>query len=377
MKNKLITLFHKEGTKSVISSLIAIILGLIFGFIIILIANPSQALDGLNILLTGGFYQGMSSLGDVIYLAVPIMMTGLSVSFAYKCGEFNIGVPGQYLVGCFVAVFVGLKATFIPDSILWLVAILCAGIAGALWALIPGILKAFKNVNVVISGIMCNYIGMLLVIQGIKATIYNSTGAESYSVPASKAIPAFGLDKIFAGSDVNFGIVIAILLCILAWVIMNKTTFGYELKACGFNKDAAKYAGMNEKKCVIFSLMIAGFFAGVGGAIAYLSGTGKTLGITETLPNEGWNGIPVALLGFSNPIGCIFAALFIGYINVGGNFMQSLNIAVEVIDIIVAVIIYFASFTLFIKLIFEKMRQSKEKKRAEQEMKLEEKGENE
>ena len=147
---------------------------------------------------------------------------------------------------------------------------------------------------------------------------------------------------------------------------MNKTTFGYELKACGFNKDAARYAGMNEKKCIVLALVISGFFAGVGGALTYLCGTGKTLPITETLPNEGWNGIPVALLGFSNPIGCIFAALFIGYINVGGNYMQALNIAIEVIDIIVAVIIYFASFTLFIKALLERYQRNKKRKTEKQ-----------
>lgn len=361
MKNKISLLLKKEGSKSFASSLIAIALGLLFGFVIILIANLQDALEGLKLLLTGGFYRGAKSLGQVFYLAVPIMMTGLSVAFAFKCGEFNIGTPGQYIVGAFTAVFIALKCTFIPQSILWLVCIIAAGIAGALWAVIPGVLKAYRNVNVVISCIMCNYIGMLLVIEGIKATIYNPAGAESYSVPADKAIPAFGLDKIFPDSNINFGIIIAILLCVVAYIIMNKTTFGYELKACGYNPNAAKYAGMNEKKCIIMSMAIAGFFSGVGGAIAYLSGTGKTLAISEALPAEGFNGIPVALLGFNNPIGCIFAALFIGYINVGGNYMQSLNIAIEVIDIIVASIIYFSSFTLFIKMIFSKLKNKKEK----------------
>lgn len=359
--NKLSTIMKKEGSKSFISSLIAIGLGLLFGFIIIVIANPSDAFEGLKLLLTGGFYRGAKSLGQVFYLAVPIMMTGLSVAFAFKCGEFNIGTPGQYIIGAFTAVFIALKCTFIPNSILWLVCIIAAGLAGALWAIIPGMLKAFRNVNVVISCIMCNYIGMLLVIEGVKATIYNPTGAESYPVPADKAIPAFGLDKIFPDSNINFGIVVAILLCIVAYIIMNKTTFGYELKACGYNSDGAKYAGMNEKKCIILSMAIAGFFAGVGGAIAFMSGTGKTLAISEVLPAEGFNGIPVALLGFNNPIGCIFAALFIGYINVGGNYMQSLDIAIEVIDIIIAAIIYFSSFTLFIKMIFNKRKSKKDK----------------
>lgn len=147
MKSNKPALMERASFKSIVSSLLAILMGLVVGFIIILIANPSDALQGLSILLTGGFREGLSSIGQVIYLAVPIMMTGLSVSFAYKCGEFNIGVPGQYLVGSFTAVFIALRATFIPDNLVWIFAILGAGIAGALWALIPGILKAARNVT--------------------------------------------------------------------------------------------------------------------------------------------------------------------------------------------------------------------------------------
>ena len=359
-------LFAKDGTKSVIASLISIFFGLVVGFIIILIFAPNEALEGFGILLSGGFYRGTESFSQMIYLSIPIMMTGLCVAFAYKTGEFNIGVPGQYLIGSFVAMYISIRWTFIPDSLVWIVAVICAGLAGALWALIPGFLKAFKNVNVVISGIMCNYICLLLVIQGIKSTIYNSTGAESMTIPESRSLPRTPLDGLLSTGDSNLRFVVAFLiavgLCILAWVIMNKTQFGYELKAVGFNKDAAKYAGMNEKKTLILALATAGFFAGVGGALPYLCGSGKTLQITEVLPDEGFNGIPIALLGFSNPIGCIFAALCMGYINVGGNYLQSLNIAVEVIQIITGVIIYFASFTLFIKHVFAKHEANKRKK---------------
>lgn len=350
---------NKEGISSFISSLIAIGCGLLFGLLIIFIANPNQAFEGFSILLQGGFYRGIKSTGQVLYLAVPIMMTGLSVAFAFKCGLFNIGTPGQYIVGAFVAVFVGLKCTFIPDSILWIFCLLAGGLAGALWAILPGVLKAYKNVNIVISCIMMNYIGMLLVIEGVKAFIFNPAGAESYAVPITKAVPAAGLDKIFTGSNINLGTVIAIGLCIVAYIIMNKTTFGYELKACGYNSDASKYAGMNEKKCIIMSMAIAGFFAGMGGALAYMSGTGKTIATAETLAADGFNGIPVALLGFNNPLGVIASSIFIAYINLGGNYMQSVHIAVEIIDIIVAAIIYFSSFTLFIKIYLNKRKAKK------------------
>ncbi len=359
MKDRWLELRNKDSFKSVISSLIAILVGLIVGIIIIFIASPSDIGEGVKLLFTGAFEDGLTSFGQVIYLSMPIMMTGLSVAFAYKCGEFNIGVPGQYLVGSFVSMIIVIRGTFLPDSIAWLVGILCAGLAGAIWALIPGLLKAFKNVNVVISGIMCNYIGLLLCIQGVKSFIYQSEGAQSLTVSQSRAIPSLGLSDLFGGAPVNLGFIIAILLCILAWVIMNKTTFGFELKACGLNKNAAKYAGMDEKKCIVLAIAIAGFFAGVGGSLPYLSGTGKALQIVEELPAEGFNGIPIALLGFSNPIGCIFAALFIAYINVGGTAMQSLNIAIEVIDVIVAVIIYFSSFSLFIKLLLGKRNANK------------------
>lgn len=351
---------NNEAMKSLVSSLIAITCGLLFGLLIIFIANPDKAQEGFLILLQGGIYKGIKSTGQMLYLAVPIMMTGLSVAFAFKCGLFNIGTPGQYIVGAFTAICIALNCDFIPTSVLWIVCILAGGLAGALWAIIPGILKAYRNVNIVISCIMMNYIGMLLVIEGVKRFVYNPTGAESYSVPIAKAIPKAGLDVLFGGASINLGTVIAIALCVVAYLIMNKTTFGYELKACGYNSDASQYAGMNEKKCVILSMAFAGFFAGIGGAITYMSGTGATIATAEKLAIEGFNGIPVALLGFNNPLGVIASSIFIAYINLGGNYMQSVNIAIEIIDIIVASIIYFSSFTLYIKLFLDRRQTKKE-----------------
>ena len=157
---------NKAWTKSFLSSLIAILCGLIFGLLIMFLVIPNQALEGFSILLRGGFYRGIKSVGEVLYLSVPIMMTGLSVAFAFKCGLFNIGTPGQYIVGAFASMFIAFNATFIPESIRWIFAVLAGGLAGALWASVPGLLKAYRNVNVVISSIMMNYIGMLLVIEG-------------------------------------------------------------------------------------------------------------------------------------------------------------------------------------------------------------------
>ena len=257
---------NSESKQNLIASLLAILIGLLIGFIVILIANPSQAFRAMGIMMSGGFYKGLRSTGQVLYSAIPIMMTGLSVAFAFKCGNFNIGTTGQYTVGGFVALFLAntLYQT-VPDSLLWIICLIAAGLAGAIWALIPGILKAYRNVNIVISGIMFNYIGMYLVIEGVKAFIYDSAGARSQT--SKIAVPKMGLNHIFPGSDVNGGIIIAIALCIVAYIILNKTTFGYELKACGYNPEASRYAGMSEKKIVILSMVIAGFFSGIGGGL--------------------------------------------------------------------------------------------------------------
>lgn len=354
-----------EGMKSFLSSLLAIFLGLIFGYFVILLSKPDAVFEGFMTMLQGSFFDGARSLGNTLVNATPIMMTGLSVAFAYKCGLFNIGGPGQYIVGGFVSLYVAHTWTFIPQPIQWLVAILCGGLAGALVALIPGVLKAYKNVNIVISCIMMNYISMYTVNYLIPLTIYDPQMARTLKAPARAVIPKLGLDKIFVDSNANGGILIAILLCVIAYLIINKTTFGYELKACGYNAHASQYAGMNEKKCIVLSMVIAGFFSGIGGGLVYLAGTGAQISLVETLAAEGFNGIPVALLGLSNPIGVIFAALFIGHINLGGFYMQRYGFTPEIIQIVTSAIIYFSSFSLIVRLYIDRIRGKLKKKGGE------------
>lgn len=332
------------------SSLIAILGGLLFGFIIILVSNPEYAVEGFLALLTGGFGDGLLGIEKTIYYAVPIMMTGLSVGFAFKVGLFNIGTPGQFIVGAFTAVYIGNQWTWLPPEIHWLVALLCAGLAGGLWALIPGVMKAYLNVNEVISSIMMNYIGMYVVNYTLSLTILNTMTSQSNPPAASAIIPKMGLDNIFPGNYINGGIIIALICVAIIYVILNKTTFGYELKACGYNADASKYAGINSKRNIVLSMVIAGFLAGIGGALTYLSGVGKHIELVDVLAPEGFNGIPVALLGLSNPIGVALASLFIANLNVGGTIMQMYGFIPQIVDIIVACIIYFSAFAMMIKL---------------------------
>ncbi|MEM1484616.1 ABC transporter permease [Oscillospiraceae bacterium PP1C4] len=352
MSTKIKRLLHGDGLASFASSLMAILVGLLVGFIILLISNPTQALGGFSAILIGGFVD-MKNLGQVFYFATPIIMTGLSVGFANKTGLFNIGAPGQFIVGAFAAVYVGVKWTFLPAGLHWVVALLISMLAGALWGLLPGLLKAFYNVNVVISCIMMNYVGMYFVNFAVTKTIFDSLKNQSKRVASTAIIPKLGMDQLFrtgnSSSSVNAGIFVAIFAGIIIYFILSKTKFGFELKACGFNRDASKYAGINEHRSIIFSMAIAGALSALGGALLYLAGSGKGIEVVDMLAAEGFNGIPVALLGLNNPIGIIFSGIFIAYLNVGGFNMQLYNFVPQVIEIIIAVIIYFSAFALLLK----------------------------
>lgn len=355
-------LFGKNGFLDFSSSLMAIVVGLLFGFVIILVASPENALAGFNTLLTGVISEGMNGYGKVLYYAVPIIMTGLSVGFAFKTGLFNIGTPGQFIVGAFVAVYIGVEWTFL-GPIHWVVALLGAAVAGGVWAIVPGVMKAFLNVNEVIASIMMNYIGMYAVNYGITLTVYDQFKNQTLDVASSANIPKLGLDQLFDRAPVNAGILIAILMVIIVYIVLNKTKFGYEMKACGFNRDASRYAGVNEKKNIVMAMVIAGALAGIGGGLALLAGTGRYIEVVDVLAADGFNGIPVALLGLSNPIGILLSGLFISYLNVGGFFMQSHGFIPQIVDIIIACIIYFSAFSLMMRgWLFKRIKKYSDKK---------------
>ncbi len=352
---------ERKGLLNFSSSILAIFVGLLFGFIILLISNPTQVFSGIFYILTGGFNTGFSGISSFIYFATPIIMTGLSVGFAFKTGLFNIGASGQFIIGAFIAVYIGVKWDFLPQNIHWLVALIFAFIGGALWGALPGLFKAFANVNEVISSIMTNYIAMYLVNILTKASIYDSLKNQSLEVSKSAIIPKLGLEKIFDGLNINWGIIIAIVSVIIIYIILEKTTFGYELKACGQNKDASKYAGINSKRNIVLSMAIAGALAGLGGGLMYLYGAGKSINVIDILAPEGFTGISVALFGLSNPIGIFFAGLFIAHLRVAGVNLQLVGYAPEFIDILISSIIYFGAFSLIFKEIIIKFAKKNRK----------------
>ena len=239
----------KDSILSIAASLLCIAIGLLVGLIILYCINAENAWNGFARIIQGGFYLRPKGIGSEISQAAPLIMTGLSVAFAFKTGLFNIGAAGQYTVGIFGALF-----SAIILHMPWYLCLLTAMVCGAVWGAFPGFFKAYFNVNEVITSIMFNWIGLYLVNELMYSTfkgMYDQKTTRTYklsSVSPSSLIPDMGLNSIFKTSSTTIAIFIAILIAIIMYIILNKTTFGYELKACGFNKDAAKYAGINERR---------------------------------------------------------------------------------------------------------------------------------
>lgn len=382
-ESKFVSLFKSDGFKSLLSSIVSILIGLLVGFIamvVITMVSPnnsiSDAFGGLKIMFSGPFSSSvtkyvLSNTGNMVFYAVPLIFTGLSVSIAYKTGLFNIGAPGQYIMGTIGALLVAL---YIPTTTraagigVWFLAVLVGALLGALWGMIPGLLKAFFNINEVIICIMTNWIAANISSWIFKYTVAIQSTENTKGGFLAKVLdnytPKMGLDKIFPGSLIDVGIIIAIVVAIVIYIIMNKTTFGYELKACGANKDASRYAGLNEKRNIVVSIMIAGALAGMGAALYYLNPgiEYKYVSQYSSLPAYGFNGIASAFLANCNPIGVIFSSLLIRYLNVGGDYLVKVGFNRYVADVVVAVIIYMAGFTRIIKEAITNLSRCKDKR---------------
>ena len=383
MKQRRSNLMEREGTRSVLASVISIVIGMLVGSLLILIMGLfnselglSSVWDGIRLVFGGIFSTGRSSsgaltwgfnptsIGNMLFRATPLIMTGLSVAVAFKTGLFNIGAPGQYLMGTAASLIIALSipTETVPAGLVWLLAFLGGALAGAIWGAIPGLLKAFLNINEVLACIMTNWIAANLVTWVFDGSQYrnmveNTKSAYIYKTSYNGvATSKLGLDAIFPNSQVNGGILIAIVMAILVYVLMTKTTLGYELKACGSNRHAARYAGINDKRNIVLSMAIAGCLSGMAAALYYLSGNTEFFWATyQSLPATGFNGIPVALLAVNHPIGVIFTGCFMSMLDIVGLQMTNLTAYNEYItDVIIAVIVYLSAFSLVIKMMLTK-----------------------
>ena len=357
---------RNPGLQSILASLLCIIIGMLVGYVVLLLINSKGAGEAItavakNFLTFKIEKLRKKNLGNTLVKTAPLVLCSLSILFAYKVGLFNIGAAGQYTVGCGAALYFALH--FHSP---WYVCLIMAIVAGAVWGSLTGILQAFCNVNVVISGIMLNWIG-LYAVNMLLTTVKEGTSPYTFSLVNNNRkamLPSMGLGKHFGNNDfVTIAIPIAILMAVLVWVVLNKTKFGYELKATGSNRNAAKYCGMKEKQNIIVTMVIAGGIAGMAAGLYYLTGFEQWKCTEAAVPSMGFNGIAAAFLGGLNPIGCIFSSYFIQHITNGGAFVNKSLYCSQISDFISSLIIYLCAFVLFLKQFLNARLDAREEKK--------------
>ena len=364
-ENKFKAILASDTFRSIASAVICALVGIIVGFIILLIINAEHAPKAISVILKNFLYyrnkgKKLYYLGQTLVKAVPLILCGIAVLFAYKSGLFNIGVAGQYCIGIGVSLWCAL-AWHLP----WWLCLLCAVVCAAIWASLAGLLKAFCNVNEVIAGIMLNWISLYIVnVLMQNERVMNVGKSETYSITQTSPgslLPTLGLGKLFHDNEyVSIAIPLTILVAILINILLKKTVLGYELRATGLNKHAAKYAGMKDKKNLILTMAVSGAIAGLAAALFYLTDV-QPWKTSSTVPAMGFNGIAVAFLGELNPIGVIFSGYFIQHITQGGSFIDTKYFNPQIADLISSIIIYSCAFMFLFKTQLSKLFDRKKK----------------
>lgn len=367
MKKQNTSLLQNDGVQTLISSLLCILGGLIVGYLVLLMIEPKGAFDAILAVMKSFFrYPGKLMLkyfGQTLARTVPLILCSLSVLFAYKVGMFNIGVAGQYVAGACGCLYAAL-AWKLP----WLPCLLIGMTAAAVLGVIAGLLKTKCNVNIVISGIMLNWI-ILYLANLLLGTVKSSSSPYTRTLRGHNSaalLPNLGLGALFNNEkSVTIAIPLAVLIAVGMWVVLNKTKFGYELKATGHNYNAAKYAGMKEDRNIILTMMISGALAGLGAGLLFLTGIEEWETTISSVPAMGFNGIAVAFLGGLSPIGSILSAFFIQYITFGGGNVDLQVYCSQISSLISSLIIYLCAFVAFFKFFIQAyLRKRKEKQEA-------------
>ena len=369
MKQEKRSLLRNNAVQSLLASLLCILIGLLVGYIVLLFINPAGASEAIitivkNFMTYSRRNAQLKYLGSTLVKTAPLLMCSLSVLFAYKVGLFNIGAAGQYVVGAGASLYCAL-AWGMP----WYVCLLAAIVAGAALGAISGLLKAYCNVNEVISCIMLNWISLymvntLLTLVKEETSPYTLTLSSTNPGAILPALPAFCMAWFNDNQYVTIAIPLAILAAVAIWVLLEKTKLGYELKATGCNKFAAKYCGMRENKNLILTMAIAGGLAGMGAAMLFLTGFEQWQCTQSSIPGMGFNGIAAAFLGGLNPLGTILSSYFIQHITNGGAYVDKTMYSAQISDFISALIIYLCGFVLFFKFALNNWLDRRDEKRA-------------
>jgi len=324
------------------ASLTSVLLGILCGFLVLMIINTSNSGAALGYIFSSGF-SSSSYVAKFIYQAAPIVMTGLSFAFAYKAKLINLGVPGQFAMGAFASILCAI------NGLPWYICIPVAFVAGAIWGILPGLMKVHFNVTEIASTIMFDWIAITIIYivfnnmpSALNASL--SSTADIASTNLNGIIPSLGLDQ--WNSNFSIAIFIAIAIAIFIHWFICKTKLGYEIRAYASNASVSKAVGISDKRIILSTFLIAGGLAGIGGALLYLSpcaSSGYELTYT-LLPNEGIIGIAVSILAFNNPIVCVITALVFSYISVSSTNLISLGYSSANVTFIIGFIIYFGSF---------------------------------
>ena len=350
-------------------TLIAVLLGFGVGAIVLAIAGYNP-LEAYGVMIRGVF--GIPRyVSYTIIIAAPLILTGLSVAFAFRTGLFNIGAEGQFIIGSLAAVLVGYFVQ-LPPILHIPLTILSAILAAGLWGGLAGFLKAKFGVHEVIATIMLNWIALYLNNFLIKQPFLHRVGSEaSHKIQNSARIDLLGVWKLspegvawrqdnpFWGdilrSEVNFGIIIALAAAFFVWYTINRTTLGYELRSVGFNQDAARYGGVPVKRSMTVSMAIAGALAGLAGCIQIL-GVTQEVTVLAAMEGNGFDGIAVSLIGANSPIGVVLSGLLFGALRYGGSKIQpALGAPKEIINIVMGTIVFFIAMPNLFALIKDKV----------------------
>jgi ABC-type uncharacterized transport system permease subunit len=360
-------LLKNNGVQSLLASLACVVLGLLIGYIVLLFINPNGAGEAIAAVMKNFLNYSKSAtqakyLGNTLVKTAPLLLCALSILFSYKVGLFNIGAAGQYCAGVALSLYAALAWGWG-----WLPCMLLAMLGGMVLGAISGLLKSYCNVNEVISGIMLNWIVLYLtnmLLTNVKEETSPYTFVLAHKNP-SAVLPTLGLGSLLNNNQyVGLALPLSILAAVLVWVVLEKTRFGYELRATGNNKNAAKYCGMAEKRNIILTLVISGALAGMGAAMLYLTGYEQWQCSTSSVPGMGFNGIAAAFLGGLNPFGTILASFFIQHITAGGAYVDKTMYCAQISDLISALIIYLCGFVLFMKYAMNSAISKREEKAA-------------
>ncbi|BDR58726.1 ABC transporter permease [Xylocopilactobacillus apicola] len=340
--------------------LVSVFLGLLVGAVIMMLSHFNPIQNYINLFV--GALGSPNAIGEVLRAATPLMLTALGFSVANSAGFFNVGLAGQALAGWLASVWFALTFSHLPGIILLPGSIIIGALAGAFWSGIAGFLRAYFGASEVITTIMLNYISLYGTNAIVKGSMVKSDADSTPLIPAQARLRTPFLEQLTQNSTFHWGIIISILMVLLVWFLMKKTTLGFEIRAVGMNEDASRYAGMSSKKTIISAMLISGALAGLGGAMEGL-GNFQNIFVNTVLPDIGFDGMSVSLLATGNPIGIIFSALLFGILKIGGlNISINSTTPSEIVNIVIASVIFFVGANYIIRYWGAKMKLTRKNK---------------